>query len=164
MTAYTNPITGEPIGRPPFSIPEILGDVVSYSDQIIKLIQWVNHTLENYATNADLDESYNTLIGKLNQLEMDVNTQLDQLKELIENLEQGEQIAYNPTKGRYEDTKQTNRDLYRELAVFGARVDQMATLTVSQAATHKTIELPLIGNYSIFNNKDPRVTPIEDES
>ena len=164
MTAYNNPITGDPIGQPPFSIPEILGNVVSYTDQIIKIIQWVNKTLDNYATDADLNTTFNDLITKINELTTNINAQIDALKERIEELDEGQQLAYNPTKGEYQDTKRTNRDLYRELAVFGARVDQIATLTVAQAAEHKAIELPLIGNYSIFGNKDPHVTPIEDKS
>ena len=53
----------------------------------------------------------------------------------------------------------TNRDIYRELAVFGARVDQMATMTAAQAAQHDCLMWAVLGNKDIFGDPEPRVTP-----
>lgn len=66
--------------------------------------------------------------------------------------------AWNVTKGRYTDSQSAMRDTYRELAVFGARVNQIATLTVNQLAEHTVNEVSAIGNYTIFNDDKPRVT------
>lgn len=66
--------------------------------------------------------------------------------------------AWNVTKGRYTDSQSAMRDTYRELAVFGARVNQIATLTVNQLAEHTVNEVSAVGNYTIFNDTKPRVT------
>ena len=49
--------------------------------------------------------------------------------------------------------------MYRELAVFGARVNQMAQLSAPMAAAHTCLELAVLGNRTIFHNDEPRITP-----
>lgn len=87
-----------------------------------------------------------------------MDTALDDIEGRLERY-QASALTYNPTTGRYEDSKNTGRDLYRELAVFGARVDQMATLTCAQAADHSNLEFAILGNKTIFGNDEPRITP-----
>lgn len=43
-------------------------------------------------------------------------------------------VIYDPTQGTYVDSKTAMRNMYRELAVFGARVNQVATKTVDDLA------------------------------
>lgn len=69
--------------------------------------------------------------------------------------------VYDPTQGRHVNSVDAMRDIYRELAVFGARVGQMATMTTAQAAQHDCITWAVIGNREIFGNQEPRVTPRE---
>ena len=50
--------------------------------------------------------------------------------------------------------------MYRELAVFGARTSELATISAAEAAQHNTLETAVIGNKTIFGRNDPRVTPM----
>lgn len=102
-----------------------------------------------------------------------INDQLAQITEKVNDISkvvdkfEDQAVIYNPTRGRYEKSKSAMRDMYRELAVFGARVDQMATLDTANASKHSALEFAVVGNRTIFGNGDPRITPIsprEDES
>lgn len=68
------------------------------------------------------------------------------------------QLVWNVTKGEYTDSKTALRDLYRELAVYGARVTQIADINTGKLSEHRTDETPAIGNLTIFNDTTPRVT------
>ncbi len=120
-----------------------------------------------------LADSVNDLIGNHNALDDDSQKRFTAIEASVDNLAarvadlqdsvstfEPQSVAYNPTKGEYEDSRNTNRDMYRELAVFGARVSQVATLTVDQLAEYSTLETAVIGNKTIFGNNEPRVTPL----
>lgn len=103
-------------------------------------------------------EAINKVIAQIGAWQATVDTALDDLAAKLDKFQNSE-ITYNPTNGRYEDSENTNRDIYRELAVFGARVDQMAALTTAQAAQHDCLTWAVLGNKNIFGNPEPRVTP-----
>lgn len=141
----------------------------AYRDTVT-LLRKLELLRENLDTIAD---SLNELIGNHNALDDDsqkrftaIETSVDNLAALVADLQhvvpafEPQSLAYNPTKGEYEDSKNTNHDMYRELAVFGARVSQVASLTVEQLAEHSTLETAVIGNKTIFGNNEPRVTPL----
>lgn len=86
-----------------------------------------------------------------------IQQQVDEIADRLGNLDIVND-AWNVTKGRYTDSQSAMRDTYRELAVFGARVNQIATLTVDQLAKHTVNEVSAVGNYTIFNDNKPRVT------
>lgn len=86
-----------------------------------------------------------------------IQRQIDDIADRLGNLEIVND-AWNVTKGRYTDSQSAMRDTYRELAVFGARVNQIAALTVDQLAEHTVNEVSAIGNRTIFNDSEPRVT------
>ncbi len=120
-----------------------------------------------------LADSVNDLIGNHNALDDDSQKRFTAIEASVDNLAarvadlqdsvstfEPQSVAYNPTKGEYEDSRNTNRDMYRELAVFGARVSQVATLTVDQLAEYSILETAVIGNKTIFGNNEPRGTPL----
>lgn len=88
-----------------------------------------------------------------------VKQRVEELAKVVDRW-QGQSIIYNPTRGRYEKSRSAMRDMLRELAVYGARVDQMATLTTEQAAGTPVLEMAVIGNKTVFGNNEPRVTPV----
>lgn len=65
---------------------------------------------------------------------------------------------YDVTQGRYVNSADAMRNIYRELAVFGARVAQIADITVDELAEHTTDDVSAVGNLTIFGNSTPRVT------
>ena len=141
----------------------------AYRDTVT-LLRKLELLRENLDTIAD---SLNDLIDNHNALDDDsqkrftaIEASVDNLASLVADLQDSvstfepQSVAYNPTKGEYEDSRNTARDMYRELAVFGARVSQVASLTVDQLAEHSTLETAVIGNKTIFGNNEPRVTPL----
>ena len=86
-----------------------------------------------------------------------IQQQIDDITDKLGNFEIVND-AWNVTKGRYTDSQTAMRDTYRELAVFGARVNQIADLTVNQLAEHTVNEVSAVGNYTMFNDNKPRVT------
>lgn len=104
---------------------------------------------------GEVTERIDTNVTHLKALDKLTNQLSDALETITAQLP-----VYNPSNGKYETSQKTNRDIYRELAVFGARVDQMASLTASEAAEHTNLEMAVIGNYTIFHNTEPRVTPV----
>lgn len=100
---------------------------------------------------------YDTRIKNIEARINDYGTAIAQLQEQIEHIG-NTQLVWNVTKGEYTDSKTALRDLYRELAVYGARVTQIADINVGKLAEHRTDETAAIGNLTIFNNNAPRVT------
>ena len=141
----------------------------AYRDTVT-LLRKLELLRENLDTIAD---SLNDLIGNHNALDDDSQKRFTAIEASVDNLAariadlqdavstfEPQSVAYNPTKGEYENSRGTTRDMYRELAVFGARVSQVASLTVDQLAEHSTLETAVIGNKTIFGNNEPRVTPL----
>lgn len=146
----------------PFSYRDTL-TVLGYVQEIAGHIDELREQLDNLAKdeNADVD-AINGILEEVAKWRSSVDTALDDIERRLDRY-QASALTYNPTTGRYEDSKNTDRDMYRELAVFGARVNQMATLTCAQAADHSNLEFAVIGNKTIFGNDNPRITPRRDE-
>lgn len=142
----------------PFSYRDTL-TVLGYVQEVAEHLDQLREQLDNLAKDENADvEAINKTLAQIAAWQTSVNTALDDLTAKLDQYQHTE-LIYNPTTGREEDSKNTNRDIYRELAVFGARVDQMATLTTAQAAQNDCITWAVIGNEAIFGNNEPRVTP-----
>lgn len=142
----------------PFSYRDTL-TVLGYIQEVAAHIDELREQLDNLAKDENADvEAINGILEEIAQWRSSVDTALDDLEKKLDRY-QASTLAYNPTTGRYEDSKNADRDMYRELAVFGARVNQMATLTCAQAAEHSNLEFAVIGNKTIFGDDNPRITP-----
>lgn len=142
----------------PFSYRDTL-TVLGYIREVAAHVDELREQLDNLAKDENADvEAINGILEEIARWRSSVDTALDDLERKLDQY-QASTLTYDPTTGRYEDSKNTNRDMYRELAVFGARVGQMATLTCAQAAEHSNLEFAVIGNKTIFGNDDPRITP-----
>lgn len=144
----------------PFSYRDTL-TVLGYVQEVAEHLDQLRESVDDLAKdeNADVD-AINRVLTQIAAWQTSVDAALDDLAKKVDQY-QTSALTYNPTTGRYEDSKHTDRDMYRELAVFGARVDQMATKTAAEAAQHDCITWAIVGNHDIFGNKEPRVTPRE---
>lgn len=113
-----------------------------------KVKEWVKS--ESDKTDAEISETNEHLAS--------VDVQLEDIISKLGKLEITNDI-YDVTQGRYVDSVDAMRNTYRELAVFGARVNQMAQLSVPMAAAHTCLEFAVLGNKTIFHNDEPRITP-----
>lgn len=144
----------------PFSYRDTL-TVLGYVQEVAEHLDQLREQLDNLAKDENTDiEAINKVLAGIAAWQTSVDTALDDLAKKVDQ-HQTSALTYNPTTGRYEDSKNTDRDMYRELAVFGARVGQMATMTAAQAAQHDCITWAVVGNREIFGNNEPRVTPRE---
>lgn len=142
----------------PFSYRDTL-TVLGYVQEAVEHLDQLREQVDNLAKDENTDiEAINKILAQIGVWQSSVDTALDDLTKKVDRY-QTSALTYNPTTGRYEDSKNTERDMYRELAVFGARVNQMATVTAAQAAQHDCITWAVVGNREIFGNEDPRVTP-----
>lgn len=118
--------------------------ITAYLDEIVTDI---NKTLNDYDT-------------RIKNIEANINNYaiaISQIQEQIEHIG-NTQLIWNVTKGEYTDSKTAMRDLYRELAVYGARISQIADINIGKLAEHHTDETSAVGNLTIFNDNTPRVT------
>lgn len=118
--------------------------ITAYLDEIVTDI---NNTLNDYDT-------------RIKNIEAHINDHavaIAQIQEQIDHIG-NTQLIWNVTKGEYTDSKTAMRDLYRELAVYGARISQIADINIGKLAEHRTDETPAVGNLTIFNDNTPRVT------
>lgn len=144
----------------PFSYRDTL-TVLGYVQEVAEHLDQLREQLDNLAKDENADiEAIDKVLAGIAAWQTSVDTALDDLAKKVDQY-QTSALTYNPTTGRYEDSKNTDRDMYRELAVFGARVNQMATMTAAQAAQHDCITWAVVGNREIFGNEEPRVTPRE---
>lgn len=144
----------------PFSYRDTL-TVLGYVQEVAEHVDELREQLDNLVKDENVDiEAINKILAQIAMWQTSIDTTLDDLAKKVDQY-QTSALTYNPTTGRYEDSKNTDRDMYRELAVFGARVDQMATMTTAQAAQHDCITWAVVGNREIFGNEEPRVTPRE---
>lgn len=144
----------------PFSYRDTL-TVLGYIQEVADHLDQLREQLDNLAKDETADiGTINETLAQTKAWQDAVDGTLDDLTAKLDQY-QTSALTYNPTTGRYEDSKHTDRDMYRELAVFGARVNQMATMTTEQAAQYDCITWAVVGNRQIFGNKEPRVTPRE---
>ena len=128
-----------PVVKVPTSIPFTYRDGIS----TLELLECLRENLDVVQLQA------NDIANRLNDyeqsneqdktaihIELDkIQQQIDDITDKLGNLEIVND-TWNVTKGRYTDSQSAMRDTYRELAVFGARINQIATLTVNQLAEH----------------------------
>lgn len=131
----------------------------------LQLIECLCHnldTLQEYVdqvkewTEAEADRT-DAEISEINAHLTSVDTQLEDIISKLGKLEITNDI-YDVTQGRYVDSVDAMRNMYRELAVFGARVAQIENITVEELAAHTTDEVSAVGNLTIFGEATPRVT------
>lgn len=118
--------------------------ITAYLDEIVTDI---NKTLNDYDT-------------RIKNIEAHINdyaVAIAQLQEQIGHIGDT-RICMDVTKGEYTVSKTALRDMYRELAVYGARVTQIADINTGKLAEHRTDETSAIGNLTIFDDTTPRVT------
>lgn len=142
----------------PFSYRDTL-TVLYYVQDIAANVDTLREQLDNLAKDedADINEIKQLIAGFEDQFKR-LNRALDDLEKQVGQYEDSD-LIYNPTRGQYDDSKHVTRDMYRELAVFGARVNQMAQLDAATASAYTTLEFAVLGNKTIFHNSEPRITP-----
>lgn len=142
----------------PFSYRDTL-TVLGYVQEVADHVDELREQLDNLAKDENADiEAIKQMTAGFNEQFARIGKTLDDLEKQIGQYEDSS-LTYNPTRGKYEDSKNTNRDMFRELAVYGARVNQMAQLSVPMAAAHTCLEFAVLGNKTIFHNEEPRITP-----
>lgn len=145
----------------PFSYRDTL-TVLGYVQEVAGHIDELREQLDNLAKDEDADvEAINKLLAGFGEQFERIHETLDDLERQVGQYEDSA-LVYNPTRGKYEDSKNVTRDMYRELAVFGARVHQMAGMNCIEAAAHSNLEFAVIGNKTIFGNPEPRINAKED--
>lgn len=142
----------------PFSYRDTL-TVLGYVQEVADHVDELREQLDNLAKDENADiEAIKQMVAGFNEQFARIDKTLDDLEKQIGQYEDSS-LTYNPTRGKYEDSKNTNRDMYRELAVYGARVNQMAQLSVPMASAYTCLEFAVLGNKTIFHNDEPRITP-----
>ena len=132
----------------------------------LQLIECLRHNLDALQTYVDKVKEWvkseydktDAEISEVNEHLASVDVQLEDIISKLGKLEITNDI-YDVTQGRFVDSVGAMRNMYRELAVFGARVNQMAQLSVPMAAAHSCLEFAVLGNKTIFHNDEPRITP-----
>ena len=132
----------------------------------LQLIECLRHNLDALQTYVDKVKEWvkseydktDVEISEINEHLASVDVQLEDIISKLGKLQITNDI-YDVTQGRYVDSVDAMRNMYRELAVFGARVNQMAQLSVPMAAAHSCLEFAVLGNKTIFHNDEPRITP-----
>ena len=144
-------------------IPKIYWDVYSQEErykwlclEYDKIMHYLSDTIKYINDNEgkygnDIDTLYD-LTKKLGASLDNVIVQLDKIVETLP--------VYDPTQGKNVTSREAMRNMYRELAVFGARTSELATIIAAEAAQHTTLETAVIGNKTIFGHNEPRVTPM----
>jgi hypothetical protein len=144
----------------PFSYRDTL-TALGYIQEVASHVDELREQLGNLAKDEHADiEAINGILARIETWQDAVDGTLDDLTAKLDQY-QASALTYDPTTGRYGDSKTTDRNMYRELAVFGARVDQMASMTAAEAANHDCITWAVLGNREIFGDDEPRVTPRE---
>ena len=101
----------------PFSYRDTL-TVLGYVQEVAEHVDELREQLDNLAKDENADvEAIKQLIAGFNEQFERINKTLDDLEKQVGQYEDSD-LTYNPTRGKYEDSKNTNRDMYRELAVF----------------------------------------------
>lgn len=158
----TTPRYPIPVGVPT-SVP------FTYRDSIttLQFIECLRHNLDALQRYVDqLKEWAQSEVGRTDARISEINAHLMSVDMQIEDIlnKLGDMDitgdVYDVTQGRYVNSADAMRNMYRELAVFGARVAQIEHMTVEELATHTTDEVSAVGNLTIFNDATPRVTSV----
>lgn len=136
------------------STEEIIKHLACENDHITAYLDRLTDAINRLET--DMTTLQTEVEQRLTAMEKQVDTLTDALEHVGDTM-----IIYDPTQGMYVNSKTAMRNMYRELAVFGARVNQVATKTVDEMSTHRTDETAAVGNLTIFDDATPRVTDPE---
>lgn len=146
-------------------IPKIYWDVYSQEErykwlclEYDKIMHYLADTIKYINDNeGKYDNDIDTLYELTKKLGASLDNVIVQLDKIVETLP-----VYDPTQGKNVTSREAMRNMFRELAVFGARANQMATLTAEQAAATTCLEMAVIGNKTVFGNPEPRVTQLNE--
>lgn len=133
------------------STEEVIKHLASEYDRITAYFDMLATAINKLS--ADMQTFENRVDARVSAMEKTLAALLDNLEHVGDKM-----VIYDPTQGTYVDSKTAMRNMYRELAVFGARVNQVATKTVGDMAKHRTDETAAVGNLTIFDDASPRVT------
>lgn len=148
-------------------IPKIYWDVYSQEErykwlclEYDKIMHYLADTIKYINDNeGKYDNDIDTLYELTKKLGASLDNVIAQLDKIVETLP-----VYDPTQGKNVTSREAMRNMFRELAVFGARANQMATLTAEQATATTCLEMAVIGNKTVFGNPEPRVTQLNEPS
>lgn len=148
-------------------IPKIYWDVYSQEErykwlclEYDKIMHYLADTNKYINDNeGKYDNDIDTLYELTKKLGASLDNVIAQLDKIVETLP-----VYDPTQGKNVTSREVMRNMFRELAVFGARTNQMATLTAEQAAATTCLEMAVIGNKTVFGNPEPRVTQLNEST
>lgn len=150
-----------PIRAVPTSVPFTYRDGVT----TLELIECLRHNLDVLQAYVNqMKEWVEAEAGKTDAEISEINAHLTsidtQIADILDKLGDLGIVSdiYDVTQGRYVNSTDAMRNVYRELAVFGARVAQIEDITVDELAAHTTDEVSAVGNLTIFNDATPRVT------
>lgn len=146
-------------------IPKIYWDVYSQEErykwlclEYDKIMHYLADTIKYINDNeGKYDNDIATLYDLTKKLGASLDNVIAQLDKIVETLP-----VYDPTQGKNVTSREALRNMFRELAVFGARANQMATLTAEQTAATTCLEMAVIGNKTVFGNPEPRVTQLNE--
>ena len=146
-------------------IPKIYWDVYSQEErykwlclEYDKIMHYLAETIKYINDNeGKYDNDIDTLYELTKKLGASLDNVIVQLDKIVETLP-----VYDPTQGKNVTSREAMRNMFRELAVFGARTNQIATLTAEQAAATTCLEMAVIGNKTVFGNPEPRVTQLNE--
>lgn len=150
-----------PIIRVPTSVPftyrdglstlQLIQCIMSNIDTLCEYLKTIKEWCEEEADKND--EEITAINNHLASIDINIEDILSKLGDLdITN------DVYDVTQGRYVNSTDAMRNIYRELAVFGARVAQIENITVDELAEHTTDDVSAVGNLAIFGDSVPRVT------
>lgn len=143
------------------AIPAFYWNAKSQEEIIKHIACEIDHItayLDEIAT--DINKTLDDYDARIKNIEAHINdygAAIAQLQEQIDHIGDT-QLIWDVTKGEYTDSKTALRNLYRELAVYGARVTQIADINTGKLGKHRTNETSAIGNLTIFDDTTPRVT------
>ena len=150
-----------PIRAVPTSVP------FTYRDGLttLRLIECLRHNLDALQSYVNQVKEWaefeanrtDAEISEINAHLTSVDMQIEDILSKLGSLDITSDV-YDVTQGRYVNSADAMRNMYRELAVFGARVAQIEDITVDELAAHTTDEVSAVGNLTLFNNSTPRVT------
>lgn len=153
---FHDPILGG-IFRPRYNIPTAFAEAVGYEQQIRCILQLLMDNHWQWATKQEVQEEVESLQEAIADGDLTNMQAIEELRTLIEKLTT-EANVYDPTQGKYVPSQTAMRNMYRQLAVYGARVSQIRQLTVAELAKHRVQEVAVVGNLTIFGDDTPRVT------
>ena len=139
----------------------------TYRDGIttLQLVECLRHNLDALQTYVNCVKEWaeteadktNEEISEINAHFTSIDTQIEDILGRLGNLDIVSDV-YDVTQGRYVNSADAMRNVYRELAVFGARVSQIEDITVDELSAYTTDEVSAVGNLAIFGDATPRVT------